>query len=116
MPSLNSRIVRLTMFLGLVGGGAIVVTRFPTLTIGTASIQTSFVGGVLAGLLLLPSVVSHYKGGEQRNSLQWGLFAVGIPLSLMDHSLLPWLGVLAVIGSLGVGWEVDRRLFEEISV
>ena len=89
MPSLNSRIVRLTMFLGLVGGGAIVVTRFPTLTIGRASIQTSFVGGVLAGLLLLPSVVSHYQGGEQRKPLQWGLFAVGIPLSLIDHTHLP---------------------------
>ena len=116
MPSLNSRVVRLMMFLGLVGGGAIVVTRFPTLTIGTASIQTSFVGGVLAELLVLPSVVSHYKSGEQRKSLQLGLFAVGIPLSLMDHTLLPWFGVLAVLGSLGVGWEVDRRLLEETSV
>ncbi|ELZ96674.1 hypothetical protein C441_04009 [Haloferax sulfurifontis ATCC BAA-897] len=104
------------MFLGLVSGGAIIVTRFSTLTIGTVSIRTSFVGGVLAGLLLLPSVVSHYKGGEQRKSLQWGLFAAGILLSLMDHALLPWFGALAVIGSLGVGWEVDRRLFEETSV
>ena len=72
--------------------------------------RTGVVLGVVAGLLLLPAVVSHARAGERRQALRWALFAVGVPLSLGPGSFA-WLGVLAVVGSLAVGRGVDRRLF-----
>ena len=103
MPSTGRSTTRLLALLVLFGVATVAVSSVPTVTVGTHSIRTSFAVGVVGGSLLVPAVVSHYRGGERRDALQWGLFAVGVPLSLTDHAFLPLVGVLAILGSLGVG-------------
>jgi len=99
----------------LFGGLTVVFASVPTVSIGTRSVKIAVVVGVLAGVLLAPAVVSNYRDGERRDAFQWGLFAVGVPVSLTDHAFLPWVGVLSIFASLGVGLEVDRWLFERLS-
>lgn len=114
MPS-RDHFLRLGILVALIGGGALVISSAPTVSIGGYTVPTGFAVGVLGGLFLLPAIVSHSREGEQRESLQWGLFAIGIPLSLTDQTVLSWIGLLAVLGSLGVGWQIDRRMHERIS-
>jgi hypothetical protein len=101
------------LVVGLVG--VAVVARVPTISAGSVTVRTALLFGMLCGLLLVPSIVSHYRSGERRSALRWGLFAIGIPVSLLAQSGLAWLGVIAVVASLAVGWEVDRRLLEAVS-
>jgi len=99
-------------FLLLIAVGAVVVTQFPTLTVGGRTIQTPLLGGLISGILLVPSIVSHYRSGELRATARWAFFAVGIPLSLTQRSPFDWIGVLAVVLSLAVAWKIDRRLLQ----
>ncbi len=99
------------ILVALIAGGALVVAQFPTLSVGNVAIQTPVVVGLISGLLLVPSVVSQYRSGENRESIRWTLFAVGIPLSLTQRSPFDWVGVLAILLSLVVAWEIDRRIF-----
>ncbi|MFC6941218.1 hypothetical protein ACFQE8_14795 [Salinirubellus sp. GCM10025818] len=114
MPS-RDLFLRLGILVVLIGGGVLVISSAPTVSIGGYTVPTGFAVGVLGGLFLLPAIVSHYRDGEQRESLQWGLFAIGIPLSLSDQAVLPWIGLLAILVSLGVGWQIDRRIRGRIS-
>jgi hypothetical protein len=114
MPS-RDRFLRLGVLVVLIGGGVLVISSTPTVSIGGYTVPTGFVVGVLGGLFLLPAIVSQYRDGERREPLQWGLFAIGIPLSLTDQTILPWIGLLAILGSLGVGWDIDRRIRGRIS-
>lgn len=98
------------VLVALIAGGGLVLTRFPILSVGSVTIQTSMVVGLIAGILLVPSIVSQYRSRERRESIQWALFAVGIPLSLSQRSPFDWVGVLAVCLSIAVAWAVDRRL------
>jgi hypothetical protein len=106
---------RLGVLAVLIGGGVLVISSPPTVSIGDYTVPTGFAIGVLGGLFLLPAIVSYYQDGERRESLQWGLFAIGIPLSLTDQAVLSWIGLLAILGSLGVGWKIDRRIRGRIS-
>ncbi|GAB6862645.1 hypothetical protein ACFR97_16080 [Haloplanus litoreus] len=114
MPS-RDLFLRLGILVVLIGGGVLVISSAPTVSIGGYTVPTGFTAGVLGGFFLLPAIVSHYREGEQRESLQWGLFAIGIPLSLTDQAVLLWIGLLAILGSLGVGWKIDRRIRGRIS-
>ena len=109
MPSRDT-FHRLGVLVVLIGGGVLVISSAPTVSIGDYTVPTGFAIGVLGGLFLLPAIVSHYQDGERRESLQWGLFAIGIPLSLTDQAVLSWIGLLAILGSLGLGWQIDRRI------
>jgi len=95
----------------LIGVGVLIVALFPTLSVGGRTIQTPLLGGLVSGVLLVPSIVSHYRAGERRETIRWALFALGIPLSLTQRSPLDWVGVLAVVLSLAVVWEIDQRFF-----
>lgn len=106
--ALTSPVGRAVAFVVVVGVGAVALARYPAVTVGEVTARTGVVIGVIAGLALLPAVVSHARDGERRRALRWGLFAVGVPLSLAGGALA-WAGVLAVVGSLAVGWTVDRR-------
>ena len=112
--TLDSSVGRAVAVLVLVGGGAVVLARHPTVSAGGATARTGVVLSVVAGVALLPAVVSHARDGERRRALRWGLFAVGVPLSLAGGSLAA-LGVLAVLGSLVVDRGVDRRASGEES-
>ncbi|WP_435066728.1 hypothetical protein [Haloplanus sp. C73] len=115
MPSSESSVLRPGILLVLVGVGALAVSSAPTLSVGEYRVPVGLAIGTLSGLCLLVPALTHYRKGETRESLRWGLFAVGIPLSLLDHSILSWLGLLAIAGSLGVGWGVDRRIRRRVS-
>lgn len=104
------RVAVLAVLAVLVVGGTLLVARVPTLSIGGVTVRTGALAGVIGGLLIVPSVVSHYRSGEYRDGVQWGLFAVGIPLSLAGSMGLSWVGVLLLLLSLGVGADVDRRV------
>jgi len=114
MPS-RDRLFRLGILVVLVGGGVFVISSAPTGSIGGYTVPTGFAVGMLGGVFLLPTIVSHYREGEQRESLQWGLFTIGIPLSLTDQTVLPWIGLFAILGSLAVGWQIDCRIHRRIS-
>ena len=96
----------------LIAVGVLAVAQFPTLSVGGRTIQIPLLGGLVSGILLDPSIVSHYRSGEDRATVRWALFAVGIPLSLIQRSPLDWVGVLAVVLSLTVAWKIDRRLLQ----
>jgi hypothetical protein len=99
------------ILVALIASAAWVVAQFPTLSVGNVTVQTPVLIGLLSGILLVPSILSQYRSGETRESIRWALFAVGIPLSLTRQSPFDWIGVLAVLVSLAVAWELDRRLF-----
>ena len=99
-------------FIVLIAIGVVVVVQFPTLSVGGRTIQTPLLGGLISGILLVPSIVSHYRSGKKRTTIRWALLAVGIPLSLTQHSPFDWVGVLAVVLSLAVAWDIDRRLLQ----
>ncbi|WP_380678257.1 hypothetical protein [Salinigranum sp. GCM10025319] len=110
MPLIRPAIRRLAILAVLVVGGALVVARVPALSIGGVTARTGAIAGVVSGLLLVPSVVSHYWSGEYLRGARWALVAVGVPLSLARSTGLSWLGVLLLLLSLGVGAVVDRRV------
>lgn len=109
MPLIQSVTRRVAILAVLVVGGALLVARAPTLSIGGVTVRTGTVAGVIGGFLLVPSVVSHCRSGEYRRGARWALFAVGVPLSLARWMGLSWLGVLLLLLSLAVGAGVDRR-------
>ncbi|SEA40493.1 hypothetical protein SAMN04488065_3031 [Haloplanus vescus] len=115
MPSSEPTLFRPGILLVLVGVGALVISDAPMLALGEYRVSMGLLIGVLSGLCLLVPVISHYRNGETRESLQWGLFAVGIPLSLLNQAILSWLGLLVIAGSLGIGWGIDRRIRGRIS-
>lgn len=98
------------VFVILIAVVVLAVAQFPTLSVGGWTIQTPLLGGLVSGILLVPSIVSHYRSGEQRATIRWALFAVGIPLSLTQRSPFDWVGIVAVVLSLAVAWEIERRL------
>jgi len=108
----RSNLFGLIAFIILVAVGVLVVAQFPTLSVGRWTIETPLLGGLVSGILFVPSIVSHYRSGEKRETIRWGLFAVGIPLSLTQRSPFDWIGVLAVVLSLAVAWKIDRRLLQ----
>ncbi|NLV09656.1 hypothetical protein GOC74_06900 [Halomicrobium mukohataei] len=110
MGSDDSSPWRLVVLAGLVLGGAALLAWLPALSVRGVRVPTGVALGLVAGLALVPSIVSHHRSGETREAVQWGLFAIGVPLSLTQQGLLTWVGVAAVIFSVGVGQEVDRRL------
>ena len=95
---IDSSAARAVAFVVLVAVEGVALARSPTVTVGGMTARTGVVVGVVAGLLLLPAVVSHARAGERRQALRWALFAVGVPLSLGPGSFA-WLGVLAVVGA-----------------
>lgn len=107
----RSTVLSSVVLVALVAGGALIVTRFPTVSVGSVTIQTPVLAGLISGILLVPSIFSHYRSGEQRESVRWTLFAVGVPLSLTQRSPINLAGVLIVFLSLAVAWEIDRRFF-----
>lgn len=115
MPSSESSLRRPGILLVLVGVGALAVSGAPTLSLGAYRVPMGLAIGGLSGLCLLVPAFTHLRTGETRESLRWGLFAIGIPLSLLNQSILSWLGLLALVGSLGVGWGVDRRIRRRVS-
>lgn len=110
MPLSRSPSFGYVVLLVFIAGGALVVTQFPTLSVGSATIWTPVLIGLVSGILLVPYIVSRYRSGENRESIRWTLFAVGIPLSLTQRSPFNVVGVLAVLLSLAIAWEIDRRL------
>jgi hypothetical protein len=94
-----------------IAGGAWIVTQYPTLSVGSATVQTPVIVGLIGGSLLVPSIISQYRAGETRESIRWALFAGGIPLSLTQRAPLDVVGVLAILLSLVLALKIDHRLF-----
>lgn len=95
--------------------GAAIFCRFPTLSVGATSIQTSFIVALIAEILLISTAISAYWSGKQRVGLLFGMFAAGILLSQSQYSILPTLGTLTLLACAGVGLEIDKRLLRMVS-
>lgn len=94
--------------------GAVAFALYPAVTVAGVTVPVGFVAGVVAGLLLLPSIADQYRGGDRRRALQWGLFGVGVPLSLTAVPVVREIGLLAVLGSAALAWKVDERVLDTV--
>ncbi|MFC6724005.1 hypothetical protein ACFQE1_06380 [Halobium palmae] len=94
--------------------GSIVFALYPTVTVAGVTVLVGFSAGVVAGLLLLPSIVDHYRDGERRKALRWGLFGLGVPLALTALPAVREIGLLALVGSAGLAWELDERVLDTV--
>ena len=102
----------LTVFIAV---GAIVITQVPTVSVNEITVRTPVIVGLISGILLVPSIISHYRSRNNRKAIRWALFAFGIPLSLTQRSPFNLLGVLAVLLSVALAWDIDHRLFRTTS-
>ena len=93
-----------------VGAGIVFVSQFPTISTDRMTVQTSFLVPLIAGLLLTPTIISSYRSNNQRGALQYALIAIGLPIALLQYPAISWIGVLAIWVSVGVGWELDRKV------
>jgi FtsH-binding integral membrane protein len=103
-------IFQLGGFALLVGVAAVVFHVVPTVSVAGTPVRTALLVASLGGLLALWVAVGEYRGGRPRTALWYGSFGVGIPLSLVEGAILPWVGVFLLAVGLAVVWDVDRRL------
>ena len=95
--------------------GAVSISQIPRTMIGGLSLQTSFLFGILAGILSLWTSQSAYRNGNKRMAVQYGLLGIGVPLALSRYSPLATLGAAMAVLSAGVAWRIDRRILEQVT-
>lgn len=99
-----------------IAGAAVLYSQFPTVSLGGITVRTSFLSAVLvAGFLLLPTAISNYQSDKHRRALVHGLIAIGMPLVLLQYPVLPWVGLLAVLASVGISQKADRKIMNVTS-
>jgi len=106
---LKKQLFGYAVVLFVVGAVAVFISRVPVVTVGDTTLRTGVLFGAATLVLLLPHVVSEYRSGNVRTAVQWGLFAVGIPLSLTSHTVVAAVGVAFVLSSLVLSLSIDRR-------
>ena len=79
--------------------GAAIISQIPIAMIGGLSLQTSFLFGILAGILSLWMSQSVYRNGNKRMAIQYGLLGLGVPLALSGYSPLSTLHTRSSYGS-----------------
>lgn len=95
--------------------GAAIISQIPRAMIGGLSLQTSFLFGILAGILSLWTSQSAYRNGNKRIAIQYGLLGLGVPLALSGYAPLATLGATMAVLSAGVAWRIDRRILEQVT-
>lgn len=99
-----------------IAGAVVLYSQFPTVSLGGITVRTSFLSAVLvAGFLLLPTAISNYQSDKHRRALVHGLIAIGMPLVLLQYPVLPWVGLLAVLASVGISQKADRKIMNVTS-
>lgn len=83
-----------------------------TLSLGGASVDARNASAAALAVGLGLNATNDLRAAGRRQALFWALWAVGIPLSVADVSppWVSWVGAAAVVASVLVSREVDRRV------
>ncbi|SFK85087.1 hypothetical protein SAMN04487950_1427 [Halogranum rubrum] len=106
----RSSLVGLAVLVVSTGVAAVLFLSVPNLSLAGTTIRTPLILAAVSGVLCLWSGFRSYRDDRPRTAAWFVLLGVGLPLSLVDRPLIPWIGVVFVVTSVAVSWRLDDRL------
>ncbi|SDM42494.1 hypothetical protein SAMN04487949_1611 [Halogranum gelatinilyticum] len=106
----RSSLVRLGVLVVFTGAAAVLFRVVPSISLGGTAVRTALVVAAVGGVFCLWSGFRRYRDGRPRAAAWFVLLGVGLPLSLVDRPVVPWVGVAFVLASVAVSWQLDGRL------
>ena len=106
----RSSLVRLGILAVSSGAAAVLFLSVPSLSFAGTTIRTPLVVAAVSGIFCLWTGLESYRDGRPRIAAWFALLGVGLPLSLVDRPVAPWIGVVLVLTSVAISWRLDYRL------
>jgi hypothetical protein len=98
----SRRIGVAALAVGVVLGAVALTTRTSTVSVLGVTVRTRLLVATVAGLLYLPSVVSHLRAGDARRGARDALFGAGFPLVFYPREGVAVLGLVVVLAGVAV--------------